>query len=496
MSSPPTPAEVLANYRDLYRTLLSSSHYSPFIYPLHALNINVVILYILLPPTRSKFVFYLRYPIFCCTLYLSIQVIWRCRSPTVTVGYLIGLLAFFAILWSATLIIFGDARGEYRRWELREGSEFEEANGEAKAKFAGDRRGLRQRMIAEGTTDVQSSIKAKEPQYYHPQPLPPTFLHRLDWTFDLITNFRGYNWSYHSSDHPPKDPSPFPAQSRQHMFRSALSSLILHYFYLDTLKFLTSLDPYYYYPFSSLSQSPFPFPYTTRLILSLVSAYMALDSIFLLSPIFFLSLHPLSSKYPFLRQYTDLSVHQPFFGSLSAISRKGIGALWGTCWHQLFRLGFERAGEFAASRLGSGWKRGTNQGDLLRLFVVFWVSGALHACASYTALGPTKPLRRAFLFFAIQPLGILGQRAVSGYIRSQGWRNRIPTKIRQSVNVAVVIGWCWSTGGLIADDFAASGIWLLEPVPISIWRGGRWGWGGKWFGWKSDGRWWERGLVF
>jgi hypothetical protein len=35
----------------------------------------------------------------------------------------------------------------------------------------------------------------------------------------------------------------------------------------------------------------------------------------------------------------------------------------------------------------------------------------------------------------------------------------------------VVLVWCILTGPLVADDLAATGLWLYEPVPVSFIRG-------------------------
>ncbi len=77
-------------------------------------------------------------------------------------------------------------------------------------------------------------------------------------------------------------------------------------------------------------------------------------------------------------------------------------------------------------------------------------------------------------------------------------------------NVVFLLLWFYVTGPLLADDFARGGIWLFEPVPVSVVRGlgfglneeGWWCWGeggGKWVGWWSDrsgrGRWWRSGVM-
>ena len=137
---------------------------------------------------------------------------------------------------------------------------------------------------------------------------------------------------------------------------------------------------------------------------------------------------------------------------------------------------------------------------VLRVLVAFACSGALHACASYATLGDTRPISGAFMFFMLQPVGIIAQKAFSGWMKSTGLREKMPLWLRYAGNMAVVVGWCFLTGPNIADDFAATGIWLYEPLPISPLRGlrgeGWWCWGGGWVRWHSAERWWQSGLAF
>lgn len=348
--------------------------------------------------------------------------------------------------------------------------------------------------------EVKSEIARADPSRGHAspdqiseyifQPLPSTFLHRLDWVVDVMTNLRGINWSHrapHQPPHPPKTPPP----SRSELLRSTALSLLLHYFLLDVLKTISLNDPYFLTLSAPPSSSPFPFPSNARLLLSLGLVYTALQSLFLLSPLLACILGP-----RILGWHADPALYPPCFRSIRFIATKGLSGFWGGTWHQLFRLPFESAGEFLARCLGAGWERDTHKGKALRLITAFMLSGILHACGSYTILPPTKPLSEAFLFFAIQPLGILMQHAIAELIRRRGWREGIPSWVREAGSAGYVFVWLRVTGPLLARDFARGGVWLFEPVPVSFMRGGKWCWGGQWVRWWGKGKWWQRGLAF
>lgn len=525
VSPPPTVDAVLARYQELSTSQWASGTYRPLIYPLHALGPTFLCAYILfIPPipVGSKLykpVFYLRYPLFVFIVYMGLKTMMECRTSSPTVGYGIGLMSGLGILWSAMMIIFGDARGEFGRWERRkidgrvkmekekeEEKGSEEMDGAAEEQHVRTENILRTRKVKGSKNEFLSSNGEVKPETaagdsshgeasseqiseYIFQPLPPTFLHRLDWVVDSMTNLRGILWSHRAPHQPPRAPKT-PPPSRSELLRCATISLTLHYLLLDVLKTLSLYDPYFLTLSAPLSSSPFPFPYNSRLLLSVASTYTALQSLFLLSPLLACVLGP-----RILGHHADPALYPPYFGSIRFISTKGLAGFWGGTWHQAFRLPFESAGEFLARCLGAGWERYTRKGKALRLFTAFILSGILHAFASFTSLPPTRPFSEAFLFFAIQPLGILAQRAIADLIR-RGWREEIPSRIKQAASAAYVIIWLWVTGPLLARDFSRGGVWLFEPVPVSIMRGGKWCWGGQWVQWWGKGKWWERGLAF
>lgn len=512
---PTSHNEVIAQNQQTLDNLLASGNYKPFVYPYNAFGPYLLVLYLLLPPTKSKLVYYARYPLFALIIYLSVIAILECRSSMVAVGYGIGLLNAWAILWSATLIIFNDAREDFKRIEEQQTEGSDSANGEANGSTTGVTKPATDNIIqrhtpknVDKTTPQAADSSSTKPKSYTWQPLPPTFFHRLDWVLDLASNFRGVRWTYqishlnpppphiHASISNPKPPSPTPGShlTRSDLIRRDVPRFLLCVLGLDILKTITIQDPYFW-SLPPSTPSPFPYPAVSRLVLSLLAVYTSLLAIFLLAPLVFAIL--LGPEY--IGQHAQPWLYPPYYGPPSQIQNYGIAGLWSGWWHQLFRFAFEQGGESAGRLLK--WEKRTQRGMILSLAVAFALSGVLHACASYAALPQdTKPIRGSFLFFMLQPVGIIGQRAISGWIKEVGLRDRIPVPVRQMGNLMVVVAWCWVTGPRVADDFAATGIWLLEPVPFSLIRGlrgeGWWFWGGRWTRWYTADKWWRSGLAF
>ena len=518
--APTSPYDVLRQHQQRLNEGLASGEYTPFVWPYRALGPYLLIAYLLLPPTKSQIVYYARYPLFAVIIYLSVDATVHCRSPMVTAGYGIGLLSSFAVLWSAILIIWNDARGDFKRIQGHDvGDARSPTTDQAKGFTTGVGKAgdgdLQVRRVDGAATGSSGPVSLHEDRnrpesrkgmMYVWQSLPPTFMHRVDWVCDLVSNFRGVRWNHQISDLPPppphiqnslKDPSVPSSDARSHLTRTDLIrrdllNFILCLITLDILKTITLQDPYFW-GLPPSTPSPFPYPHLFRVVLSLSFVYASLLMIFLLAPLVLGVLLGPSN----IGQHAWPWLYPPFFGSPIQVYRKGIAGLWGDWWHQLFRYSFEQAGEFAG-RL-TGWGKKSQKGTLLRVAAAFVCSGLLHACGSYTTLGDTRPIYGPFVFFMLQPMGIIAQRVLSSWMRKSGVREKIPAWLRGLGNLVVVAIWCYFVGPIASDDFAASGIWLYEPLPISPIRAlrgeGLWRWGGRWVRWYSADRWWRSGLA-
>lgn len=529
----PNHSEALAQFAADYAVFVSSSagNVVPFVLPFRLLGSLLLVFYLLIPPTTSKLVFYFRYPLFAFIVYLATQAFFECRSNGPVSGYLIGLTCAWSTLWGATLVIFSDARRDFKRIERRtrsRGEDGADADNGSEGAFASGRGGdekqeLRRRDnkngIANSTpishssqpTDLQQTSPLNGPSaddftYYVWQGLPSTFLHRLGWVLDLACNFRGVGWNYQNASlpapppqilstlRPPSPHYPLPpanTPTRASFIRSTLIAVPFHYLMCDAVKYFILHDPYFFsYPAPS-SSSPYPFPSFTRPAISLTVTFIALSTLFCASQAIYGIFGP-----SVLGFHADPIPYYSYFGSLSHTATNGIAGFWGQSWHQLFRFAFDSAGDFIAKPLGTGWQRKTTKGRILRLFTAFFLSGLLHAAGSYTNISDTRPLN-PFLFFAVQPFGILAQRLFSLCLRRLGWRDRLPVWSRRAGNLAFVVAWSYLTGPLISDDLARARVWLYEPMPYSLWRG-EWVWHdllGKWYDGGGTARWWERGYT-
>ena len=520
---PSSSAEALYQYQTAFRESVAGGVYRPYAWPYSAAGPYLLIAYLLLPPTRSGLVFALRYPLFILIIYLSVEATLECRSLWPSFSYVIGLLNAWAILWSATLLIFHDARSEFRRIEGREKyhvqpSETQEPARDAKTTAMQDQNQvLKKRETSlstsngkpkEGTDSPAQDIwvpRSTGQSRFVWQGLPQDFLHRVDWVLDVGSSFRGPRWNYaiSAAPSPPRrvqdllrDPSLTAPNAESEMTRRDLLHRFLPQFVmcvlaLDALK-TVAMDDGYFWSLPASSPSPFPWPKASRTLLSVILTYLTLNIIMLLSPLVYGVL--LSPRW--IGEHGWPWLFPPYFGPVSAIGRRGLAGAWGQWWQQVFRFAFERAGEVVASQFG--WDKKTQKGMMLRVTAAFVLSAVLHTCGSYTSVNATRPWK-AFAFFAIQPVGIFAQTAAVAWLKQRGYRERIPVLLRRFGNIIVVVIWFYFTGPLIADDFAACGIWLLEPLPVSIGRGlkgdGWWRWGGSWVYWHSDKDWWKSGLA-
>ena len=520
-------AEVLRYHRSKRDYLIESGQKSPLIYPLHFLPTYLLILYFLLPLpsprpksfiTRTYRAFYenSRFPFFAIICYGSYYTINNTTSAMVTVEYGIGIIWVWTVIWSASMMLFGDKRKVAQRFERRGGvyqldaiDEKEKSDGVAKAS-ASTIKDQRRSSRDEGKGGTAVWVL---------QGLPKDFRHRFDWTFDLLSSFRGPGWNFQVSSIPgppsevthglstpaPKLPPPpsRPPPSRHDLLLNIALRFIGTLAALDTCKYLAMQDAYFWSLPRSDTPSPYPYPYLSRLILSVTYVYFSLNAIFLLLPLLTQSLGP-----RYLGYHAETWLYPDFFGTGKEVWDKGLAGAWGGWWHQLFRYGFEAWGDAIAAAIeklpggGAGsWKKRTPRGKLLRTIVAFGLSAAIHTSASYTTLGPTNPWGGSFRFFMVQPVGIVAQMLLRKY--SKPLQSRLPqisaATIGGITNLLFVFFWFLWCGPWVSDDFAAGGIWLYEPIPFSLIRGltgeGWWRWGGTWVKWHRGERWWESGIA-
>jgi len=165
----------------------------------------------------------------------------------------------------------------------------------------------------------------------------------------------------------------------------------------------------------------------------------------------------------------------------------------------LFRFGFSEPSRALTQYFGLD--RRSQPARLIQLGVAFALSGFIHASASFTTFSVSKPLAGPFTFFMLQGVGIiLQQQATAVFKNHLHFAYRSPI-IQKMSNVLFVLGWLFLTGPFVANDFARCGVWLFEPVPVSLLRGIIWDdwWAWKnmtaWIGWYRGATWYKSGLA-
>lgn len=506
-----------------YAELMKRGELQPFVFPRDFISIFIVIAALLVPWSRYHLFKYVRYLAFFAALYLNTSTIKHSRALAFSDGYGVGLAFIWHTIWSAAILVFNDAQRDFKRIERTFINPKAEPNGAPLATTQIDSTQVRHRtrkkvgetqsqyaVKNDGTTESSADDYGHDVQYlasYHWQSYPKRFLHRLTWVLDVTTlTFRGSGWNW---GNPVLPPVVADSASTRAAFKSAWVTTTINYLGLDLLKVLTMKDPYFW----GLVDSPPPPLFTFfgryagfaalvyRLLICCFGIMFALKGAYGFVCMVYLgiglSLGPRTSikipiEAPWL--YTD------FFGPfLTSLFEGGLAGAWGRWWHQNFRFGFVAPADWLLSKFPVSLQT-KSQLVALRVIIAFVLSGAIHACGSYTQFADTKPLSGPFLFFVLQIPGILIQR-LPAYI-SPRLLARLPKWIRQWTNLAFSIAWILLTGPLVADDFSRGGLWLFEPIPISPLRGlgfgahdeGWWCWHGKWFKSWAGERWWQRGF--
>ncbi|KHN99862.1 uncharacterized protein MAM_01786 [Metarhizium album ARSEF 1941] len=304
-----------------------------------------------------------------------------------------------------------------------------------------------------------------------------TFLDRLGWALDLSLSFRGAGWNYSIASIPrPHIPRPIQPDSpvitasitaktasgytvplsETELLASRLTGIASCYLILDFLSVQMMKDPYFILgPHMSQPQSHLILVY--RECMSMVGIWAAINALFSLSDL---------AQYYFLKTFfpsrAALWHYASTFGSLAEIFNRGLAGWWGAWWHQTFRLEFLGPSTYL---LQNGYiKRDSKVADAVGLFSSFFQSGLMHAAGSVSSIPDTKPWR-PIVFFLLQSVGIALQQRLALFLRSG--LGTAPRIIRQLGNVLFCLAWLYMTAPFFIDDMASTGLWMLEPVPIS-----------------------------
>lgn len=493
---------------------------------------------------------YLRFAVFALILSTAFDTIKYRRALLGANGYMVGVVVSYWVIWSATLLIFNDVEKTFKRIERRVAPESTSILGDSEfidmdkdgdvniADGGGNALPSNDNSATDDSasiTDHQSGKNSVDPyqgEFFTWQTYPQSFLHRLNWAFDVLSNMRGAQWNWrishmgplpasvHAQLHPGKrdtsreldDSMIVDSKSR---LKAGFASFLRSYLLLDLIKVLMIRDPYFKGVVSPAPPPPFPFNYLPdvpmiitlyRHIVTGLGIFAALDYALSFNPIIFLGL---STAFPnAARALTSVPLdaswlYSDAFGPfLNTVLESGLAGCWGQWWHQLFRPGFTNTARWLLSLLP---ERLATRHDVRRVtvpFVAFSLSGLLHACGSYAQFANTNP-RDPFVFFILQAVGVTIEDIFKRAILPTLLPFRLPWWLRGAGNSLFAFSWLFFSGHYIADDFARGGVWITEPIPFSPLRGlelgvkgeGWWCWKEPWFrSFKGDG-WWQSGLA-
>ncbi|KIV88155.1 hypothetical protein PV10_09079 [Exophiala mesophila] len=545
---------ILAQRQHEYDASLLKGDYTPFLYPWDCLPIVYLLLALALTPRlRLGIARPVRCIVFGAIVLHSIYICQHRRTLWCAGGYGIGLCLAWGAIMSFTLLICNDVGQDFWRLELRHTvspPQKDQRNGDAIAmdKFKSlPHVDLMRRKIysVHASTGVcENAVTAPEEPAVRPyrlvwQSFPGhgDLIHLLDWIVDLTTAFRGVSWSHRipilAPIDSPNSPMPgsgqktpnrpakatsIPKQTLRALQRQALKEFFTSYILLDLLKTTMVTDPYFLgledlrspTPWNWLRKLTQNVPIATRLvrlIMSMAGVVFALTLIFSLSPLFFALILPSAidisriTKSPLLEPWMYPAQWYPL---RTSVLHSGLAGFWGKFWHQMFRYGISEPSRVVIKNLKL--ERDGNTARVIQLGIAFTLSGFLHAAGSYTSfsLRQTHPVQGPLLFFLLQGFGTIVQtNMVRALHKHFPLAKTSPPVVGQTINSLVVLGWLYFTGPLLANDFARSGIWLLEPVPVSILRGVGFGPGGKdegWWTWYQEGSkgvgWWTGDVVW
>ncbi|KAI9744076.1 MAG: hypothetical protein M1818_002228 [Claussenomyces sp. TS43310] len=542
----PSYHEVVGRYRASFAAQVARGEQRPLVLPRFVLSLVLLGAYLCVPHWQRQraWLYRARWLVLVAVMVLDAQTIRECGSMNMASAFGGGLVAMYSTVLAWTWLVWYRPQFEARRVGRRRRRKrmIEGMEGEGKRKFEGLRDGAWGNEMGEPLTVVQSSrsrprrqqegqavrgmerIDQGEEQsdheyYWQAYPMDSVW-ERIDWVLDLVSNFRGQGWNWSLTTNPP-----LPAEvqsdlgkavdstsdkttssvgmrrftSRSNLIGHALPRFLAGYLMLDLLKVVAMTDPYFI-----LGPNEHPLPAyiawmnplclrAWRELQSLVAIYTALATIFLLSPLFFHVL--LGPRYLGVRG--AIWQYPSHWGDISLILDGGLGACWNGVWHQAFRQIFAAPTQYLVSK--GIIERGSSRTKLVGLFMGFFISGLLHGSGSITQLPPTKPWN-PMLFFLLQGAGVALQTSLCRFFGAH--IAKLPTASRRAGNVAFALAWLFYTSPLLLDDLARGGVWLYEPVPVSLVRGLGFGRDREAgflrlnpMSWYSGKHWWESGLA-
>jgi hypothetical protein len=526
---PHSHRDVLEHYYQQYDKQIASGEFAPFVYPFGGYGSFVVIIYLLIPHQNRPWLKKCRFLVFAWLFGFAAYNIRYTRARGMAPALGMGLMHVWSVVWVAAILVWNDAQTEFQRVERTEGV-FGSATPKEKGSSEHSEKSVANSTVSNGQIAPKEHLGPRDRHgefAWQPYPLSP-FIERVDWVGDIFCNFRGAGWNWRTSAVPPppkhiqeqlyRNSASSPAHSfRVHSSQSTLyptrrallisnfKTVIFGYLVLDALKTFMMHDPYFWGQLDRPPPAYFPVWLTARpalvhvyrLALSMLTVKWALQAIFAFAPLLFAGLLGRAR----IGARAEPWIFPETWGPFTAVLDRGLAGWWSSWWHQTFRFAFEQPGLKIAAALGM--QRKSVPAKMLQLLCAFGLSGALHASGTYTAAGDTKPLSNSMTFFLLQAVGVAAEVLITQSVRSTGVQRHVPTWLKRAFRFVYVHVWFYYTAHLLCNDFALSGIWLFESVPVSLFRSlglgvegeGWWCWGGQVVRWHTGSSFWKSGIA-
>jgi len=377
--------------------------------------------------------------------------------------------------------------------------------------------------VDESHPDSENDDSGEIEYYWQPFPEHAPFLTRLNWSFDYVAQFRMTGWNCAIPSLPTYAPPAYKGTRQQSLntlpnrsrdgytrivdlkawiYNTLVFSVIPSYILIDLLAILVTNDPHFV--ISPDHNAPIPshlaalHPLARFLFRQIVALFGILAALHLVLNFGHLLICLLCRP---LLGFRAEPWHLPSMaGSFTQVLDRGLTGFWGSWWHQTFRFGFAAPTKWLLRR---GYiAKGTLAADIVSFSAAFVQSGFLHAAASYSTVPTQSRWWMPPMTFLLSGLGMIVQKNIA----SQGWkyldayyyranpdavpgqssskcdgkigrrgdespsRAATPIYIRRLGNLAFVLVWLSLTAWPLLDDFSRAGIWLFEPVPVSLFR--------------------------
>ncbi|KAK4230486.1 hypothetical protein QBC38DRAFT_383694 [Podospora fimiseda] len=487
-----------------YRQAFYSSNRTPFLLPQGLIpSFFIPLLYLSIPHKKNPWLYYSRYPITFLITYLNYHMLKTVSSLNEAIGYAVGLMASWGTIWIWCWLIFYDAQKECKR-VVRV------------LKKPRNRKKEKEENPLEEQKPIDESNHPEKYEYiWESYPFTSNWFHRLEWSTSLLLNFRGIGWNWSPQNifpsfvYNPQETvvnlATIPLKTKPgytrsltytSFLRSRLTIIILSYLYLDLWTIIFRQDPYFIYGPTTHTQPLSPFlAWLPHPLLSGIQSLAALTGI-ASALLLYTNTYQLLSISLLRGTSSELWQYPPVFGSFNNILRKGLRGFWGAYWHQTFRVGFT-----APIKPLSIKKREIKM--LAEMLVAFFLSGIIHACGGTTsAFRESTWFWGSVWFFNLQGVGILLQQGLISLGVGKGYGKRV----KEVGNLLFVMAWLHSTCWGFINDMSKAGVWMFEPIPVSIlrfvfgWRAtegdeGWWRWEGEYgVEWYWGERWWQSGI--